>query len=77
MSAPTKTITKPEIHCSFCGVIVLPPAKGEPSLAIAGADVFICRNCVGLCIQIMAGDSGWREQQISTLIQMRDGEPEP
>jgi len=61
-----------ELECSFCGANL----SKEPGRAVAGPRVFICRDCVGICIEVMAAeDAEWREQKIKTLNELR-GKPE-
>jgi len=63
------------MQCSFCGAPVAKPVKGAPVLAVAGPSVFICRDCVGICIQVMAeSDPDWRDQKIEALSSLRSGE---
>jgi hypothetical protein len=58
----------PDVHCSFCGTaIAAPPPKGQPPLAVAGPEGFICRGCVGMCVEIMSVDPEWRDEQIAIL----------
>jgi hypothetical protein len=40
-----------ERSCSFCG-----KAQAEVAKLIAGPTVFICNECVGLCVQILRED---------------------
>jgi ATP-dependent protease Clp ATPase subunit len=55
------------MKCSFCQI---QSAKDE---IVAGAEVYICRNCVGLCIEVFANKSAsWRDQQIALLARLRD-----
>jgi ATP-dependent protease Clp ATPase subunit len=59
-----------EIDCSFCHAsFTNDGAKGK---IVAGAKVFICRDCVDICIQVFAMDQHWREAKISELTQMTD-----
>ncbi len=39
------------LSCSFCGKL-----KGEIEKLIAGADVYICNECVDLCVEIINHD---------------------
>jgi len=39
----------PRLNCSFCG-----KEKHEVEQLIAGPSVFICNECVGLCVTILA-----------------------
>ena len=39
---------KKELHCSFCG-----KAQNQVEKLIAGPNVFICNECVGLCNPIL------------------------
>ena len=57
------------VECSFCGTEFSTTDKGK---VVAGPKVFICRDCVGLCIDVMADhDPEWREQQIEALTALR------
>jgi hypothetical protein len=63
------------LECSFCGVPIVEQVKGAPALAVAGSSAFICRDCVDICLQVMAeSDPGWRDQKIETLISLRSRE---
>jgi ATP-dependent Clp protease ATP-binding subunit ClpX len=57
---------KNALHCSFCG-------KGQRDVCklIAGPTVFICDECVELCMDIMD------EESKSSLVKSRDGIPTP
>jgi hypothetical protein len=64
-------VTKPDEHveCSLCGTKISISDKGK---VVAGPKVFICRDCVGLCIEVMADkDPEWRDQKIEALTQLR------
>jgi hypothetical protein len=38
--------------------------------------VFICRDCVGICVEVMAAsDPQWRDQQAAILKEMHDADP--
>ncbi len=55
-----------EIACSFCGKTI----SGEKARGrvIAGANVFICRDCAEICIGVFASyDPEWRDLQIARL----------
>lgn len=41
------------VHCSFCQ-----KSRTEVAKLIAGPGVFICDECVGLCVEILATESG-------------------
>ena len=48
-------------ECSFCGKTFEGPNPG-----VAGPDVFICRDCIGLCIEVMATDAPeWLLQKVA------------
>jgi bifunctional DNA-binding transcriptional regulator/antitoxin component of YhaV-PrlF toxin-antitoxin module len=71
----------PPMSCSFCGNAIVTPERPElgaprpPQLAVAGPSVFICRDCVGLCIGIMAeSDPQWRDEKIADLAGFATGE---
>jgi hypothetical protein len=57
-----------KIECSFCGTAMSQDqAKGR---FVAGADAFICRGCVEMCIDVFArADTRWRNRQIAKLAQ--------
>jgi len=40
-----------EMSCSFCG-----KRRHEVRRLIAGPTVFICNECVGLCVEILRGE---------------------
>jgi hypothetical protein len=45
---------------------------------VAGAAVFICRDCVDTCVQVFAADAEWRETKIAELRERRDpSDPQP
>ncbi len=58
--------TKNTLYCSFCG-----KSQHEVRKLIAGPTVFICDECVELCMDII------REEHKSTLVKNRDGIPTP
>ncbi|MEC8280838.1 MAG: ATP-dependent Clp protease ATP-binding subunit ClpX [Pseudomonadota bacterium] len=58
--------SKSTLYCSFCGKI-----QHEVRKLIAGPTVFICDECVELCMDII------REENKTTLVKTRDGVPTP
>ncbi len=54
------------LYCSFCG-----KSQHEVRKLIAGPTVFICDECVELCMDII------REESKSTLVKSKDGVPTP
>ena len=58
--------SKNTLYCSFCG-----KSQHEVRKLIAGPTVFICDECVELCMDII------REEHKNTLIKSRDGAPTP
>jgi ATP-dependent Clp protease ATP-binding subunit ClpX len=66
MSKTTGGETKNTLYCSFCG-----KSQHEVRKLIAGPTVFICDECVELCMDII------REENKSTLVKSRDGVPTP
>jgi ATP-dependent Clp protease ATP-binding subunit ClpX len=58
--------SKNTLYCSFCG-----KSRHEVRKLIAGPTVFICDECVELCMDII------REEHKSTLVKSRDGVPTP
>ncbi|MEP0707499.1 ATP-dependent Clp protease ATP-binding subunit ClpX [Parvibaculum sp.] len=58
--------SKNTLYCSFCG-----KSQHEVRKLIAGPTVFICDECVELCMDII------REENKSSLVKSRDGVPSP
>jgi len=58
--------SKNTLYCSFCG-----KSQHEVRKLIAGPTVFICDECVELCMDII------REENKSALVKTRDGIPTP
>jgi len=58
--------SKSTLYCSFCG-----KSQHEVRKLIAGPTVFICDECVELCMDII------REENKSSLVKSRDGVPTP
>jgi len=58
--------SKSTLYCSFCG-----KSQHEVRKLIAGPTVFICDECVELCMDII------REESKSSLMKSRDGVPTP
>ena len=54
------------LYCSFCG-----KSQHEVRKLIAGPTVFICDECVELCMDII------KEENKSLLIKHQDGVPKP
>ncbi len=61
-----KTETKNTLYCSFCG-----KSQHEVKKLIAGPTVFICDECVELCMDII------KEENKSTISQKLEGIPSP
>ena len=66
MSKASGTDSKNTLYCSFCG-----KSQHEVRKLIAGPTVFICDECVELCMDII------REENKSSLVKSRDGVPTP
>jgi ATP-dependent Clp protease ATP-binding subunit ClpX len=58
--------SKNTLYCSFCG-----KSQHEVRKLIAGPTVFICDECVELCMDII------REEHKTTIVKSRDGVPTP
>jgi ATP-dependent Clp protease ATP-binding subunit ClpX len=58
--------SKNTLYCSFCG-----KSQHEVSKLIAGPTVFICNECVELCMDII------REESKTSLVKSREGVPSP
>src|ERR1041385_2376413 len=66
MSKVGSSDSKKPLYCSFCG-----KSQHEVRKLIAGPTVFICDECVELCMDII------REENKSSLVKSRDGIPTP
>ena len=66
MSKVGTSDSKNTLYCSFCG-----KSQHEVRKLIAGPTVFICDECVELCMDII------REENKSSLVKSRDGVPTP
>ena len=66
MSKSVSGDSKNVLYCSFCG-----KSQHEVRKLIAGPTVFICDECVELCMDII------REENKTTLVKSRDGVPTP
>ena len=62
----TEKNTKNILYCSFCG-----KSQHEVRKLIAGPTVFICDECVELCMDII------KEENKSSLVKHQDGVPSP
>ena len=58
--------SKNTLYCSFCG-----KSQHEVRKLIAGPTVFICDECVELCMDII------REENKSSLVKSKEGVPTP
>ena len=61
-----QSLSKNTLHCSFCG-----KSQHEVRKLIAGPTVFICDECLELCMDII------RQENKSSLVKSRDGIPTP
>src|SRR6266403_995070 len=66
MSKVSSSDSKNTLYCSFCG-----KSQHEVRKLIAGPTVFICDECVELCMDII------REESKTTLVKSKDGVPSP
>ena len=66
MTKSTSSDSKNTLYCSFCG-----KSQHEVRKLIAGPTVFICDECVELCMEII------REEHKNNLVKTRDGVPTP
>ena len=66
MSKSTGSDSKNTLYCSFCG-----KSQHEVRKLIAGPTVFICDECVELCMDII------REEHKTSLVKSSDGVPTP
>ena len=63
---PQSTDSKNTLYCSFCG-----KSQHEVKKLIAGPTVFICDECVELCMDII------REENKTAMVRSREGVPTP
>ena len=66
MANSTSGDSKNTLYYSFCG-----KSQHEVRKLIAGPTVFICDECVELCMDII------REEHKTTLVRSQDGVPSP
>ncbi|HWA45986.1 MAG TPA: ATP-dependent Clp protease ATP-binding subunit ClpX [Hypericibacter adhaerens] len=66
MNKSSGSDSKSTLYCSFCG-----KSQHEVRKLIAGPTVFICDECVELCMDII------REEHKTTLVKSRNGVPTP
>ena len=66
MSKSSNTDSKNTLYCSFCG-----KSQHEVRKLIAGPTVFICDECVELCMEII------REEHKNSVVKSPDGVPTP
>src|SRR6267378_1988272 len=66
MTKSSGSDSKNTLYCSFCG-----KSQHEVRKLIAGPTVFICDECVELCMDII------REESKTTLVKSKDGVPSP
>jgi ATP-dependent Clp protease ATP-binding subunit ClpX len=66
MNKSSGSDSKNTLYCSFCG-----KSQHEVRKLIAGPTVFICDECVELCMDII------REEHKTTVLRSRDGVPSP
>ena len=66
MTKSEKTDSKNTLYCSFCG-----KSQHEVRKLIAGPNVFICNECVELCMDII------REEDKTQLVRSGEGVPTP
>ena len=66
MASNSGSDSKNTLYCSFCG-----KSQHEVRKLIAGPTVFICDECVELCMDII------REENKTSLVKSKDGVPTP
>src|ERR671915_493817 len=66
MTKSSGSDSKNTLYCSFCG-----KSQHEVRKLIAGPTVFICDECVELCMDII------REENKTSMVKSRDGVPTP
>jgi ATP-dependent protease Clp ATPase subunit len=55
-----------ELFCSFCG-----KSQHDVASLIAGPKVFICDECVEVCIETLGAKREWCDAQIANLRRLR------
>ena len=66
MTKPNETESRGPLYCSFCG-----KSQHEVRKLIAGPSVFICDECIDLCMDII------KEENKGPLLRSVDGVPPP
>lgn len=57
-----------KLYCKFCG-----KEESEVETLVAGPDISICSECIGLLSEIVAKEHPkWREHQIDVLTKLND-----
>ena len=51
-AAPDQKESDPALYCSFCGL-----SHHDVAKLISGPSVFICDECVGLCVKILGDEA--------------------
>ena len=63
-----QTLQKPAdglLHCSFCGL-----SQGQVAKLIAGPNVYICSDCLKICIQILVEDGLLKDHSLQLCQQV-------
>jgi hypothetical protein len=55
-----------EMFCSFCG-----KSQHHVKKLIAGPKVFICDECVDICIEVLGADRDWCDREVANLKRFR------
>lgn len=55
-----------ELYCSFCG-----KSQHAVENLIAGPKVFICNECVDVCIVVLGANRAWCDKEIANLKRLR------
>lgn len=64
---------KNTLYCSFCN-----KSQHDVLSFIAGPHVFICSECVALCVEAVGSShAAWREEQITKLVSFRKQSDSP
>jgi hypothetical protein len=61
-----------EMFCSFCG-----KSQHKVQKLIAGPKVFICDECVDVCIEVLGADRDWCDREIINLGRLREQARQP
>lgn len=72
LSRMERLAVEPHVYCSFCG-----KHRDEVHLMIAGPQVQICDECVGLCVELVEQHKSGKSNMTEAELQAALREPTP